>query len=300
MNKLKNRLYPAYKILRKYPLWGKYLKWYFYSNWQPNKPFEVNLDGAELRITLTANDALAPSIFWRGKSEPIFFDFMSKYLKPGMTVFDIGANIGQYTLLASQCVGQNGRVHSFEPADREFSFLQRSIKNNELANIFLQKKAVSNFDGYAPLNIFPDGQGAYNTLGKPSHNVVAQIKADIKEVECVQIDTYVRQSQINNVDLIKIDVEGGEINVLEGAKDLLSREDAPLVMCEFGDETLAGFGNTGRELHECFERLGYQVMEPSEHGDFLTLVEKRGRYGANYIAIKPHALKRWGLTLAPN
>jgi FkbM family methyltransferase len=298
MNQLKNKLYPAYKILRKYPLWNKYLKWYLYSRWQPNKLFEVNLGDTDLCITLAANDALAPSIFWNGRSEPVFFDFMSKYLKLGMIVFDIGANIGQYTLLAGKRVGRNGQVHSFEPADREFSLLHRSIKHNGLNNITLQNKAVSDFDGYSQLNVFPDGQGAYNTLGKPSHNVIAQTKSQSVKVECVTIDSYITQNKIDFVDLVKIDVEGGEINVLKGATSLLSRDDAPLIMCEFGDETLAGFGYVGSQLHTYFESLGYLITEPSEKKSILNPIEKMDKYGANYIAIKPQMLKKWGLTLA--
>jgi FkbM family methyltransferase len=131
-----------------------------------------------------------------------------------MTIYDIGAQAGFYTLIFSQLVGKKGRVYAFEPCPYEARFLADHIRMNQLANVQILQLAVGERDGLVGMTI---NRGT-------CQNQVCRSSDSILTVPMLNLDG----SGLPPPDLIKMDVEGAESSVLKGAQALL-RETRPIV-----------------------------------------------------------------------
>jgi FkbM family methyltransferase len=151
-------------------------------------------------------------------------------LKTSTTVFDVGANIGVYTLLAAARLQGRGAVHSFEPNAEVFSWLGRNVAHNRFTNVHAVQLALSDFDGDA--RFFIPKNNAW-TNGSLIKGFTEQMEPII--IETARFDTYCSKLNLGKVDLIKIDVEGSELNVLRGMGKLFSRW-RPDIICEVLDE----------------------------------------------------------------
>ena len=129
-------------------------------------------------------------------------------------VFDLGAHAGWYTLLASELVGQEGEVIAFEPLPSMLRYLERHVELNHCCNVQIIEAAVSDNDGDDTFYATEDGSlGAVSTPG------LGHVKSSV--VRTVRIDTLVQGGQIPPPDFIKINIEGGELLALKGAKSTL-------------------------------------------------------------------------------
>src|SRR5882672_7880044 len=144
-------------------------------------------------------------------------------IQPGMTVFDIGANVGMYTVRAAKRVGAGGRVHAFEPTPQVAEKLRENILLNRLSNVTVQQVAVSDVPGVC--TFFLEEECNQNSL-------VATAGTPI-QVKAITLDAYLNAVGMTQVDMIKIDIEGAEAKALRGGKSIFSAEQAPLLMLEF-------------------------------------------------------------------
>lgn len=143
---------------------------------------------------------------WLGSYEPLKMTLAAGWVKPGDTVFDIGANVGIYTLLFSQCVGSNGHVIAFEPSSRNAKYLRKHLQLNRVTNVSLKEVAISSATGNA----------AFDTSDDPSTGRLAA--GGSIQVATTTIDSFVNSSCLTPA-LIKIDVEGAEVDVLRGGQN---------------------------------------------------------------------------------
>ncbi len=148
-----------------------------------------------------------------GSYEPAKHALIRRHLRPGMNFIDVGANKGDFTLLAARLAGNSGTVISIEPEPENHSMLQRSIALNDYANIRVMQVALSDGDGRASLQI-GSTSGAH-TLS-PEFNGTRTL-----EVPTRTLDGIVAEAQMGSVDMIKIDVQGFELSVLRGASQTL-------------------------------------------------------------------------------
>jgi FkbM family methyltransferase len=132
----------------------------------------------------------------------------------GETVIDVGAHIGIYTLSAAKNVGNHGTVISFEPDQRNFQLLEKNIKINGFTGVKLFNVALDEKSGRKTLYITVDP--LYSSLFPSAHT-----KGKIK-VETTTLDNVAEKLKLTHIDWIKIDVEGNELNVLEGGKKAFS------------------------------------------------------------------------------
>lgn len=123
-------------------------------------------------------------------------------------VYDIGAHVGFYTLLASELVG-NGRVVSFEPFPQNFEYLRNHVEMNKCKNVIINNVAVSNFSG---VSYFQEGEGTYTGYLSENGKIL---------VETIKLDDYVNKNSNLIPNCLKIDVEGEEYAVLQGAKKII-------------------------------------------------------------------------------
>jgi FkbM family methyltransferase len=142
----------------------------------------------------------------------------------GSVVFDIGAHVGFYTILASVLVGPSGRVISFEPLPRNLEYLRRHINLNRLTNITVVDAAVGNKAGRVRFE-----EGANHSMGRVT-------AGGHIEVESIRIDQAVSEGTLPAPSCIKIDVEGAELDVLDGACQLLTEERPTILMATHGSQ----------------------------------------------------------------
>ncbi len=191
----------------------------------------------------------AALIYLQGSSEPDTSLFLNAFLRPGMAFIDVGAHLGEYTLLASRLVGTAGQVHSFEAAPAMFELLQRNVTLNRLANVSLHRAAIFRSDGEVPFRVREDC--AISSIEDSG----TLLNSQVISVPALRLDTYWKD-QKNAIDLIKVDVEGAELGVLEGS-DRLGRRPTWIFECSARNyrkfslgvaDVLNGFRNRGYSL----------------------------------------------------
>ena len=195
------------------------------------------------KINLIPTDDSVSKLIFLNSYEKETLSFFKKAIVPGDVVYDIGANIGFYSLYFSRLVGLNGQVHSFEPSAREFVALCENVSLNSIKNVYLNQLAISNETGYIDMAVLEDSAyGAYNTLGTPKHRNVINQSYHHEIVRTITLDKYFCLFESKLPTFIKIDVEGAEMLVLEGGANMFSRDNAPTIVIEVCQLTLDGFG----------------------------------------------------------
>jgi FkbM family methyltransferase len=181
------------------------------SRLAPNRYEIYRVEGGQIFLNLHESSAMVQRAM--RSYEPAKHALIRKHLRPGMTFIDVGANKGDFTLLAARLAGSSGKVISIEPEPENNSMLQRSIALNAYPNIKVLQLALSDADGIATLQI-GSTSGAH-TLS-PEFNGTRTV-----EVPTRTLDGIVAEQQLAAVDMIKIDVQGLELAVLRGAAETL-------------------------------------------------------------------------------
>jgi len=198
---------------------------------------------------LDLEDYIQRSIFL-GTFEPDETRLVSRYLQQGMTVVDVGANVGYFTALSAKMVGSRGRVASFEPSPYAFQRLSGMISENQLTHVKAVNVGLSDVPG--SLNLY---------LGKEPGNhaptMIAHENTTKTSVPVQTLDLEMTRLGIDQVDLLKIDVEGYEMHVFAGAKRLLRERRIKAVLCEFNESWLEKAGASGAQLEELLIAAGF-------------------------------------------
>lgn len=205
--------------------------------------------------------------------EPAFQDFLKRYLKAGDLAFDVGANIGYTSILASRIVGPKGHVYSFEPIPDNISVFKKNCRLNNCQNISLIEKALSTQKEEVEFNIPENGHGlsmSSMVWGKTSKGVKKQ------RVSCICID---QEPSFNDLSpkTIKIDVEGAEGYVIEGMQQLISRC-RPILYIECSEIGRETSWNILTSLnYRCFSsdnKVEIGDFEQYAHADFIWVPNK--------------------------
>lgn len=209
--------------------------------------------GTYVRVS-DPEDSVQAAIVRRGILEPKEVQFFLSLLDSGMTVFDVGANLGMYTLLAARRVGPTGRLHAFEPTPVVAERLRNNVRLNELSNVVVNQVAVSDCAGVA--TFFLREGSDRNTLGSGEGVPI--------QVPTVTLDGYLESQGLGAVDVLKIDVEGAEVMALRGGARLLTGPGAPVILIEFNTRALKAAGADPAELRGLLEEYGYScyTLEP--------------------------------------
>jgi len=246
----------------------------------PNIPLPVRLPfGA---WWLARNDYLGRVIL-DGQFESAEFAFVSRFLRPGMTVLDVGAHHGFYTLLSSKRVGTEGRVIAFEPSPRERGALLKHLRINSCRNVRVEGLALGNEEKDASLFVVEGCQTGCNSLRTPAHDVPGQFTPT--PVHIVRLDDWLNIQKITRVDFIKLDVEGGELEVLHGAKDLLERRPRPLILAELQDVRAMAWGHHAKDVAAFLRSLGFRWLKPTLGGCLTKFPDDQSEYDDNLVAV---------------
>jgi FkbM family methyltransferase len=239
------------------------------------------LDGTTVDVILGNDNSLC--LYVCGSFEPNEFTFLDRMLKPGMVLVDVGANDGYYTLFAARRVGPAGRVVSVEPSSRERGHLERNLARNGLGNVVVVSSALGASAGVADLHLAHGVHTGHNTLGSFAHDDV--VPASVERVTLETLDTVVTRLGLPQVDFIKIDVEGGEANVIAGARTVLASM-RPLLMMEINDGALRAQGSSESSLLATLHgELGYEILVFSTTSGLAERPAKGVPLSANIIAV---------------
>lgn len=209
-----------------------------------------------VRLRLYFDSAIAKDIYCHDH-EVDERAFVRLFLRPGEVYADIGANLGLYSVIASQTVGANGAVFSFEPDPKTHERLLFNLKANDCKNVQPFQLALSNVDESRVMQISTAGFDAYNSFGTP---VRGESTFKPVDVACVSFDSFAEQNPLlRNVAMMKVDVEGWESMVLRGAEKQLSGASAPVLQIEFNDQAAKALGQPCSELYRWLQKLGYSI-----------------------------------------
>jgi FkbM family methyltransferase len=215
------------------------------TSWLRNRPRTVAAgQAAGMRI----HPAGANAGYALGTSEPLIQSVFAEHIRVGGVVWDVGANIGFYSLIASRLVGERGRVVAFEPLPANLEAIGRNLALNDVHNVELAGVALSDTEGTADLQVH--SRQTWAKLDTSADTGFQRERQASGQIE-VAVSTIDRQLQSLPVpDLLKIDIEGAEVAALRGAGTLLSAH-RPTVICELH--------GTNDAVCELLESHGYSV-----------------------------------------
>jgi len=232
---------------------------------------------------------VAPGLWWIARQDAVSDDLFAGtfeqdaravfagLLGPGMTVVDIGAHAGLYTLIASKLVGAQGRVFAFEPSPRERLRLQAHVRLNRCRNVTIEPVALGDRDGEATLFVVQNSETGCNSLRPGDVGDTRPVTVGLR-----RLDDYLTRGTITRVDVMKMDVEGAELSVLRGAEHLF-RTTRPTLLCEIEEARIAPWGYCGRDIVDLVASWGYDWSAVAS-GGLCTMDLGRTMFSGNFVA----------------
>lgn len=190
--------------------------------------------------------------------EPDVSNILRTRLRKGMTVLDVGGNVGLISRICSTAVGSTGKVVAFEPDPYTRGFLEYNTRN--CGNVTVSPIALSDENTKAQFHIHP-GSGTSNSLVEISG------AKDVFDVDCMTMDSYLEENPELKPEFIKIDVEGAELRVLKGMERTISASGGLFLIMEFCPENLANGGVSSADLYSKITDMGFAVEVIDKNGN---------------------------------
>lgn len=210
--------------------------------------------GFWMKINPVKDNGVERSLYYSGTYEKGTLDVMIHLLREGDTFVDIGANIGLMSILAARAVKAKGKVISFEPNPVTRAILEENIRINDVTNIEVSSFAIGSATEKALIYDRWDANRGSASLIKPD------METDSYEIQVTPLSQYLPAG--TRIDLIKIDVEGYELEALKGSKEILASPNAPMLIvecCEIRENT---FGNNTQVLFDFIKSANkYRVFK---------------------------------------
>lgn len=204
--------------------------------------------------------------------------WISERLKPGDVFFDVGAHYGWMSMVAARRTGRNGKVVAFEPSPSSVAVLRYHKRMNRLTQMEIVPKAVTNTDAAEmPFTLVGDGDAVMNSLIE-----IEEVKSDprgctVIQVEAITLDAYSQQTGLAPA-MIKIDAEGAEMWICEGARRLLAQSRPMLIIATH--PTWLPDGQKIEDLFKLLESYGYHIVasetmryKDTDFGDYLCIAD---------------------------
>jgi FkbM family methyltransferase len=207
------------------------------------------------KVECDIRDHVQRHIYFQGVYEPIEAYLFHLLARPGSVVVDAGANVGQYSLIASSAVGPTGVVHAFEPVQKNLLRVQAHVERNQATNVKLNKLAL--WHEAAELSFgLPPGDDVND--GSYSVGAAHDSATPVVDAIAVRFDDYAKDHVVGRVELVKMDIEGAELSALRGMTETLQR-DKPILLMEVNRKACSQLGYDPEALWELLvKQLGYQ------------------------------------------
>jgi FkbM family methyltransferase len=210
------------------------------------------------RIRVDTTEAIGRALAVTGRWEPHVADAFQRLLAPGDVVIDIGANIGYHTLLAAKLVGPAGHVYAIEPSAGAFAALTANVALNDFRNVTALQVAAGAAEGEATLDDRPWGQSLHSFVRRESESREPRVAGTLIHVAPVAV--LVRPEHAGRLRLVKIDVEGYDLEVLRGLLPLFEAGTTPALIVELHKEA-AGAVQLLQELSTRFALEPYRLYD---------------------------------------
>lgn len=176
-------------------------------------PYLASFDGGSLVFTTDLADCMSRYVFFDGSWEPVTTAVFIQMVRPGQVILDVGAHLGYFSLLAGRRNPPPGRIIAFEPDPTHAARLRENISRNGIGNITVEPLAIAE----ASLDVVLDRGDEGNTS---TERVLARrdaaVGGTIVEAKAVSLDDYCRGHGLEQVDIVKMDIEGGEAEAIRG------------------------------------------------------------------------------------
>ncbi len=232
-----------------------------YTRLRGDRLYRTTFLGGPFWLPATSS-ALNRNILLRGAYEPEAIELFRSRLKPGMTVYDVGANIGYYTVLAAETVGPTGRVFALEPDPRNVEIIHRNLRARGLENVVVAQVAVSDRDGNVDLH-FSQNNPSINSLARANTEATGIRDSYSQAVPGMTLDSFIARHGGIEPDVLKIDVQGAELLAFRGAERLLA---APRlrILLEFWPYGLQQMGADPSEFLQLLLSAGFVLRSIGE------------------------------------
>ena len=210
-----------------------------------------DLGGASFLCDL--HDTISREVCFTGRYEPQETQLALRILQPGMTVVDVGANWGYFTLACAHAVGPLGRVLALEPHPRLAAMLAENVRANGLSQVEAVTLAAGSGPGRRGFVAFDEGGGNWG-LSRAAQPAEA---ADFESASAA-LDALADERGWGRIDLLKMDIEGAEADAIAGMAAGLSLGRYRFVLLECHPEQIAASGSTLEACLSAFERAGYR------------------------------------------
>ena len=239
-------------------------------------------------IYLNPNDPVISGALFFGVYEKSETKFLKDICLEGKKVIDIGANVGYYSALTSDAVGPEGIVLAIEPDPESFKYLLKTIQASKFKNIRPFLKAASDHNDILPLFISKDNRGD-NRLYQTNQ------KRDYINVKTIRLDDLIIENEIDQIDLIKIDVQGYEPKVIRGMQKIITSSKKIILLTEFWPKGIIDAGENPYEFLEMLRNFGFLLYELNKKGKLVLLRKEdddkliykyRGRKYTNLVGKK--------------
>lgn len=229
--------------------------------WQPlsSKCYQrrARLKGTQIELDCDLTQWVQRHLYFLGEYEPESTRYWSRLAREASVIFDVGANVGIYSLLAADA-NPRATVHSFEPTPELSARFRTAITQNSMSNIVANEAAAGAFTGEAYLKRCRGSDGANEGMNFVS--ATSSAGAETAAVTQVTLDDYCRRMGITNVDLLKIDIEGGEYDALRGAERLLSAARIGCIFFELSGWAAERAGHSIDDVPNLLRQYGYQLF----------------------------------------
>ena len=229
----------------------------------PSGSIVLKTDSGDIKISTNQTSYLTKLLFWEGYKSFEYSEIFEKLSKKVDYFFDIGANIGYYSLLASKA-NPSIKIYAFEPASGPKYYLNENVFINGMEqNIVTVENALSKDSNF--IDFYEVKSTKYNYLDKNlsgEHNAGTKTKTRnfVKTtVQGISLSKFIEDKNIKSIDLIKIDTEGTEVEILESGKEYIQKF-KPIIICE----TL--FNTTENLLNDFFNKMDYDFYNHSKRG----------------------------------
>ena len=185
-------------------------------------------------------------------------NIFAQHLKDGDVFYDIGANVGFFTVIAAKLVGNTGKVYAFEPGKGNAKSVRHNAQLNNFTQVEVIEKAVSHTSGSGQLLLAQYSGGHALATADAPPDLAGEVTVDL-----VSIDDLIAQNQIQPPNFVKVDVEGAELDVLKGMTETMKTY-KPTVIYEIDDGDRTAYDRKYKELESFLQALGYKVT-PTEN-----------------------------------
>jgi FkbM family methyltransferase len=210
---------------------------------------QILVEREHLTWSIDPTDYVQSQLFWYGTRDKWEIYHLRRLLAHGAVILDAGANFGYYSLVLAHFLQRNCTVYAFEPNPATYQRLSLNISLNGMGDVIhAQRLGLSDYAGEAAL---------VEQVG----NTGATALVEGRGVRVTTLDSFVRANNVGRVNLIKIDVEGMERSVLQGARELIETTPALMILIEVHPHTLRRAGTSADDLIEDVRRLGFEIYE---------------------------------------